>query len=159
MLLFTRRLTIQGEQLDRIKKYCTSGKPIVAVRTASHGFQNWLAFDKEVLGGDYQNHYGDRAKTKVSIVEKAKDHPILASFKEFESPGSLYKNPHLAKDVEVLLTGNNGVHVEPITWTRNYKSGSIFYTSLGHPKDFEEESFKRMLANALFWAANRGAAK
>src|SRR5262249_33247299 len=77
MLLFTRRLTIKGEQLDRIKKYCTSGKPIVAVRTASHAFQNWLAFDKEVLGGDYQNHYGDKAKTKVRIVEKANGHPIL----------------------------------------------------------------------------------
>src|SRR5262249_40928741 len=62
MLLFTRRLTIKGEQLERVKKYCTSGRPIVAVRTASHAFQNWLALDKEVLGGDYQNHYGEKAK-------------------------------------------------------------------------------------------------
>jgi putative membrane-bound dehydrogenase-like protein len=151
MLLFTRRLTIKGEQLERIKKYCASGKPIVAVRTASHAFQNWLALDKEIFGGDYQNHYGDKTKTKVSIVEKAKDHPILSGFKEFYSLGSLYKNPHLGKDVEVLLTGDNGEHVEPIAWTRAYKGGRIFYTSLGHPKDFEEESFRRMLANALLW--------
>ena len=39
-LLFTRRLTIKGEQLERVKKYCQSGKPIVAVRTASHGFHS-----------------------------------------------------------------------------------------------------------------------
>ena len=50
MLLFTRRLTISGEQLERVKKYCRSGKPIVAVRTASHAFQNWLALDKEISG-------------------------------------------------------------------------------------------------------------
>jgi type 1 glutamine amidotransferase len=155
MLLFTRRLTIKGEQLDRIKKYCTSGKPIVAVRTASHGFQNWLAFDKEVLGGDYQNHYGDKSKTKVHIVKKAKDHPILAGLKPFESPGSLYKNPHLAKEVEVLLTGDNGEQTEPIAWARTYKGGRIFYTSLGHPRDFDNENFKQLLVNALFWTAQR----
>jgi putative membrane-bound dehydrogenase-like protein len=155
ILLFARRLTIKGEQLERIKKYCTSGKPIVAVRTASHAFQNWLALDKEVFGGDYQNHYSDKLKTSVKIAEKAKDHPILAGFKQFESAGSLYKNPHVAKDVEVLLVGDNGEHTEPIAWTRNYKGGRIFYTSLGHQKDFEDENFKRMLVNALFWAANR----
>ena len=155
MLLFTRRLTIKGEQLERVKKYCTSGKPVVAVRTASHAFQNWLALDKEVLGGDYQNHYGETMKTRVSIVENAKNHPTLAEFKPFESPGSLYKNPNVAKDVEVLLTGNNGQHVEPVAWTRPYKGGRIFYTSLGHPKDFENENFKRILANALYWTAKR----
>jgi type 1 glutamine amidotransferase len=152
-------LTIKGDQLERIKKYCTSGKPIVAVRTASHAFQNWLAFDKEVLGGDYQNHYGEKTKTRIKIVEKAKDHPILAGFKPFESPGSLYKNPHLANDVEVLLAGDNGEHAEPIGWTRSYKGGRIFYTSLGHPKDFEDENFKRLLANALFWSTRREIAK
>jgi type 1 glutamine amidotransferase len=91
----------------------------------------------------------------VIIVEKAKDHPILAGVKPFESPGSLYKNPHVAKEVEVLLTGDNGEHTEPIAWTRTYKGGRIFYTSLGHQKDFEDENFKRMLVNALFWTTNR----
>jgi putative heme-binding domain-containing protein len=155
ILLFARRLTIKGEQLERIKKYCTSGKPIVAIRTASHAFQNWLALDKEVFGGDYQNHYSDKLKTKVEIVDKAKDHPILAGVKPFESPGSLYKNPHVAKDVAILLMGDNGENTEPIAWTRTFKSGRIFYTSLGHQRDFENESFKRMLVNALFWTANR----
>ena len=31
-----------------MQKYVEAGKPIVAVRTASHAFQNWLALDKEV---------------------------------------------------------------------------------------------------------------
>src|SRR5437868_7106891 len=29
MLLFARRLTISGQQLERVKRYCNSGKPIV----------------------------------------------------------------------------------------------------------------------------------
>jgi type 1 glutamine amidotransferase len=57
----------------------------------------------------------------------------------------------------VLLVGTSPESSEPVAWTRNYKSGRIFYTSLGHPRDFAEESFRRLLANALFWASGREA--
>src|SRR5260370_9439502 len=42
-LFFTRRLTIDGKQLERIKKNCEAGKPIVALRKAGHRFRNWLS--------------------------------------------------------------------------------------------------------------------
>jgi putative membrane-bound dehydrogenase-like protein len=159
MLLFTRRLTISGEQLERIKKYCKSGKPIVAVRTASHAFQNWLALDKEILGGNYQNHYGAGPVTDVHIVTKAKDHPILAGIKPFMSQASLYKNHGVAKDVEVLLTGSIPGHTEPVAWSRIHKGGRLFYTSLGDPKDFENEDFLQLLVNALSWTTKSTLAK
>jgi putative membrane-bound dehydrogenase-like protein len=155
MFLFTRRLTISGEQMERVKKYCKSGKPIVAVRTASHAFQNWLDLDKEVLGGNYKNHYGAGPITEVAIVEKARGHPILAGVTPFCSPASLYKNPGVGKDVEVLLTGTIPGHTEPIAWTHLHAAGRVFYTSLGHPDDFKEKNFQRLLVNALFWVSNR----
>jgi hypothetical protein len=31
----------------------------------------------------------------------------------------------------------------------------VFYTALGHPQDFQEESFRRLVVNALFWTAGR----
>ena len=58
LLVFTRRLNTTGDELDRFKAYCAAGRPIVGVRTASHAYENWLDFDEEVLGGDYQGHYG-----------------------------------------------------------------------------------------------------
>jgi putative heme-binding domain-containing protein len=159
MLLFTRRLTIDGEQLKQVKKYCQAGKPIVGVRTASHAFQNWLALDKEILGGNYQGHYETGPPVEVRIEEKAKGHPILVGVKPFQSPGSLYKNKGLAKNTEVLLTGSIPGYEEPIAWTHMHDGGRVFYTSLGHPKDFADENFKQMLVNALFWTANREVAK
>jgi putative membrane-bound dehydrogenase-like protein len=155
VLLFTRRLTIDGKQLEMVTKYCKAGKPIVGVRTASHAFQNWLQLDKEVFGGDYKNHYKAGPLCEVRIVEKAKEHPILAGVKPFKSVASLYRNPDLAKDVEVLLTGTIPEHTEPIAWTRLHNGGRVFYTSLGHPKDFQDENFQRLLANALFWTTQR----
>ncbi len=155
MLLFTRRLKISGDQLERVKKYCLSGKPIVGLRTASHAFQNWLALDKEVFGGNYQMHYKEGPPCEVKFAPGAAKHPILDGVHPFESKGSLYKNTGLAKDVDILLTGSIPDHTEPIAWTRNYKGGRIFYTSLGHQKDFDEPNFLRLISNALFWTAQR----
>jgi len=157
MLLFTRRLKLEGDQLERIKKYCQSGKPIVGVRTASHGVQSWLELDREVLGGNYKGHYGEGPQIKLSINEKGTAHPIFAGVREFPPGGSLYKNMGLVEDVEVLATGSidKPVASEPVAWTRMHKGGRVFYTSLGHPKDFENENFQRLLANSLLWTASR----
>jgi type 1 glutamine amidotransferase len=31
--------------------------------------------------------------------------------------------------------------------------GQSFYTSLGHPDDFKQKEFRRLLRNALYWSA------
>ena len=155
ILLFTKRLKLSGDELERIKKYCLSGKPIVGVRTASHAIQTWLDLDHEVLGGNYKGHYADGPLTQTEIVAAAKNHPVLTGVTPFRSAGSLYKNKGLSDDVEILLTGTTPEATEPIAWTRNYKGARIFYTSLGHPQDFTEPSFRRMLVNALFWTTGR----
>jgi type 1 glutamine amidotransferase len=152
MLLFTRRLTIQGESLERVKRFCQRGGAILGLRTASHAFQNWLALDKEVLGGDYQGHYGNQVLPRIEVVASQKDHPVLAGVGPFMAGGSLYRNPAPAKDVTVLLTGMIPGHTEPVAWTRLHRGGRVFYTSLGHPDDFHQASFLKLLVNALFWA-------
>jgi len=154
MVLLVRRLTIAGEQLERVKRYCRRGGAIVALRTASHGFQNWLAMDKEVLGGDYQGHYGNEP-VEVKIAEAAKDQPVLAGVEPFTSQGSLYKNIELAKDATVLLTGTIPGHSHPVAWVRPHQGGRVFYTSLGHPDDLKQPSFLRLLLSAIAWTAQR----
>ena len=155
MLLFTRRITLPEDQLKIVRAYCRAGRPVVGVRTASHAFQNWLAFDKEVLGGNYQGHYGAGPKAEVAFEEKAKDHPVLAGVRPFASAYSLYMNTGLAADVTLLATATSAGKTEPVAWTRMHNGGRVFYTSLGGPDDFRDENFRRMLTNALFWAAKR----
>ncbi|MSU80746.1 MAG: hypothetical protein EXS16_21995 [Gemmataceae bacterium] len=154
-VLFTRRLKVQGDQLERIKKYCTSGKPLVGIRTASHAIQTFLELDKEVFGGNYKGHYKDGPLTEVELPQTSRSHRILNGVTSFKSKGSLYKNTGLAEDVAVLLHGSADGKKEPIAWTRDFKKGRIFYTSLGHQKDFEEESFLRLMTNAILWSAQR----
>jgi trehalose utilization protein len=155
MLLFTKRLELRADQLELVKKYCLAGRPIVGVRTASHAFQNWLELDHLILGGDYQGHYGDGLVTKVAIASGAANHPILAGIQPFETPSKLYKNPHLAKDTNLLLSGSIPDHTEPVAWTRENRGGRVFYTSLGAPNDFEMKAFQTLLTNAIFWTARQ----
>ena len=152
MLLFVRRMTIDGEQLERIKRYCRRGGPIVGVRTASHGLQNWPEMDKEVFGGDYQGHF-DNESIEVGIVAAAEDHCVLAGVEPFVSRGSLYRNPNIARDATVLLTGTFSGHTHPVAWTRLHHGGRVFYTSLGHPDDFRQPNFLRLLLNAVLWTS------
>ncbi len=70
-IFFTRRLQIDGDALETVKKFVKSGKPIIGIRTASHGFQNWLEMDKEVFGGDYKDHFGAKMECEVKPAEKA----------------------------------------------------------------------------------------
>jgi len=155
LFVFCRRTEPREAHLKAIQQWCAAGKPVVGVRTASHAFQNWLAFDREVLGGNYKGHYGRGPAAEVHFVEGAKDHPILAGVEPFASPYSLYRNTRLAGDVTLLATATAGDHTEPVAWTRVHNGGRVFYTSLGGPEDFRNPNFQRMLTNALFWTAKR----
>ena len=41
----------------------------------------------------------------------------------------------------------------PVAWTWKTEQGArSFYTSLGHPEDFQVESVQRLVVNAIHWA-------
>lgn len=156
LVLFTRRIVLPPEQMEIVKKHIDAGKPVVGIRTASHGIQNWVpdvkVFDKEVLGGSYDGHYkNDEPADVTPLVD---EHPVLTGIPPFKTIGKLYKNEALAKDVKVLMNATNASgQTQPVVWTRTHNGGKIFYTSLGVQKDFENPDFRKLLVNAVTWAA------
>lgn len=153
--IFFKRMNLEGRQLEMFREHVRSGKAIVAVRTASHAVQTWLEFDREILGGNYQGHYEKEPDTVIELTEVGRTHPILQGIQLKSAPGPLYKNSGHAEDITVLLTGSNPGQKEPLAWTREVNKGRVFYTSLGNVETFNDEQFRRMLANALFWTAGR----
>ena len=156
-----------------IKDYVASGRPVLGIRTASHAFDakakiprpndglgdtkenaseylaQWEDFDKDVLGGNYQGHYGHLDMgTDVFIVPGMEEHPLLKGVDpKFNSPNWLYKNRNLrSNNIQVLLLGSNpGVPDEPVLWINN----NVIYTSLGHWDDWKIESFRNLMLNAV----------
>ena len=155
-VFFIRRMTLPEAELNRIKAYASSGKPIIGLRTASHAFENWKAWDAEVLGGNYGNHHGKTLQVKTAIEPSAQAHPILAGVTNFTSDGSLYRNTPLPAASKVLMRGSiPNQPAEPIAWTHSYKGARVFYTSLGHPHDFQVPAFRQMLVNAIYWGLDQ----
>jgi type 1 glutamine amidotransferase/nicotinamidase-related amidase len=169
MVLSVRRRVPPSDQLQVIRDYLESGKPMVGIRTASHAFSlrdkpdGWPAFDTEVLGGSYQMHYANAPDkgpaTILTVVPEAAQHPILTGVAgEFSSKSHLYRNKSLAKSATPLLRGKigaDGKENEFVAWTNAYKGGRIFYTSLGYIDDFSEPSCRRLLLNGIYWAMEK----
>lgn len=171
-LLFVsvRRRTPPTEQLDAVRAHLAAGKPLVGIRTACHAFAlrpadppppaqhaTWQDFDPVVLGGHYTNHHPAGPVTTVTLGPAGKSHPILkgVSVNNLSSAGSLYKVSPLEKDAAVLLVGAiPNEPAEPVAWTHTYgpNQARVFYTSLGHPDDFKNTQFRRLLSNGIAWA-------
>jgi len=177
-VIFVRRRALRTDQMAYLHKFFERGRPLVGIRTASHAFdpkgqvppgtvfktvgsvpqslEDWVAFDGQVLGGNYQGHYGHNPEgTDVHIVPGMQRHAILQGLptQGFNSPSWLYKNTPLSPTVQVLLTGTiPGEAPEPLLWTNRYKESRIVYTSLGHWNDWQIPAFRQMVTNALFWA-------
>jgi len=151
LMLIGQPAKIDRGQLRRVRNHCRRGGAVIGVRTAGQGSPPWAELEGEIFGGNYRGDYANES-TEVEIVAAAKNHPVLAGVEPFVSPGSLQKNPRIAADATLLLTGACPGHVQPVAWTRLDHGRRVFYTSLGHQRDFRQASFLRLLANAVFWA-------
>ncbi len=166
LVISTRRRATPKPMMVALRAHLAAGKALVAIRTASHGFdprdkhvtddRTWRRFDREILGVEYQNHYGGGSETVVRQIPGAAAHPILNNvLPEFRSKSSLYRGRNPATTVIPLLEGrleNGQSEVEPVAWINTNGNRRVFYTSLGGPEDFADFSFRRLLLNGMLWA-------
>ena len=161
-VIFVRRIALEPEKMAMLKDYVASGRPVLGIVTASHAFEvrgnvlaesgeslvQWPEFDKQVLGGNYQDHYR-LPETGISTVPGMEGHPLLKGVEpKFTSSMILYKNRPLSSDkIQVLLLGSNpDVPDEPVVWINN---SNVIYTSLGNWSDWNIESFRNLMFNAV----------
>ncbi len=173
LFISLRRRTPPKEQLDAVRAHLNAGRPLCGIRTACHAFApspadqeklptnprlaQWPEFDPEVLGGHYTGHHGPGSKVLITTALGAGEHPILqgVDVNKLQGNGSLYKVSPLSGAVAPLLIGAiPDKPTEPVAWTCLYgpKKARIFYTSLGHPNDFKNPEFRRLLLNGVRWA-------
>jgi type 1 glutamine amidotransferase len=170
LVLSVRRRPLVPDDLNAIRRYLERGRPLAAIRTSSHAFcrrdgpppaglAEWRDFDQTILGCHYRNHHGDQVRTFVRPEPAATTHPILAGMPPDEFPvfGSLYMCGPLTPATTLLMTGRaeQVQPHEPVAWVSvTPHGGRVFYTSLGHPRDFTLPPFVRLLRNGICWAAD-----
>jgi len=175
-VFFLRFRALPDKQMKLILDYVNSGKPIVGLRTSTHAFRYPAGhknekynekFGIDVFGQKWITHHGHKSTTEVSIIPEMRQHPILRGiYGSFPCSSWLYHVTPLAGDCKPLLMGN-AVNsnitknqnkyplTQPVAWTKTYNGARVFFTTLGHPKDFEEYAVRRLLMNGIYWASGK----
>jgi type 1 glutamine amidotransferase len=122
----------------------------------------------------HHGHFGDGHEllTEVTINTQFQNHPVLRGVKPFRAYSWLYHveggRDHLSGDCQRLLIGRarKTSHekeldrfpiTNPVAWTKTSPPGSgrparVFFTTLGHPFDFQLESMRKLAVNGILWA-------
>jgi nicotinamidase-related amidase/type 1 glutamine amidotransferase len=169
LFVSARRRPLPAAELAVLQAHVAAGKPVLGIRTASHAFHlrdkpapeglaDWPDIDATVFGGSYSNHHSRDMASVAWLLTEAREHPILAGIPVAEFPvhGGLYQTAPLAAGAVELLRGKAaGIEQEePVAWTFiRADGGRSFYTSLGHPDDFQRPEFTTLVTNAVAWLA------
>ena len=180
-IFFMRFLKLPDEEWQPIEDYIKSGKPVIGLRTANHSFKypkghdrfDWNdGFGRRVIGTPYIVHQS--SVTQVSVVEKHLKHPIMTHVDtaNWESLGTLYltrlesgcislvsgmgtgKGRLLERSFGTTLVNQSEADIVAWAWENEW-GGKVLGSTLGHPGDFAEESFTRMLVNGACWAVGK----
>jgi type 1 glutamine amidotransferase len=150
MVLFTRFRDLPDDQMKHIVDYINSGKPIVALRTATHAFNfknhktyaryNYNSkdpkggFGRQVLGETWVSHYGAHQKqsTRGLIAEGQEKNPIVKGCADVWGPSDVYGLTTLEGDCKPVIMGQvlegmkptdkpaAGKKLVPIAWTKTF---------------------------------------
>ena len=161
LVLSLRRRGIPMDEMKMLKEYIHKGKPLLAIRTATHGFApniklpegyaEWKEFDKEVLGCNYQGHEVANSLTQILPISNHFKNINFNKVKEEKLASHLYKVSPLVKDAKVMLQGKSlpGGKVEPIIWVRDNIEGRTGCFTLGHFDEMKYEEIQQLLKSTI----------
>ena len=148
--------SINGEQLGPLLEAVRSGVGIAGV----HGGM-CDAFRQEteyqfMCGGQWVSHPGGGGITyNVHIVDP--NHPLTKGMHDFKVTSEQYYM-HVDPAISVLATTNFPDYnnaIMPVTWTKTYGKGRVFYCSLVHVSQVfdQDPQILPMVINGMIWAA------
>lgn len=147
VIWMSRFMQLSDTQMKYFHDYFDSGKPVIALRTANHGFWGRANYSlqgksislRELLGGTFMGHHGGwhRESTRGILVPENKMHPVLIGVSDIWGTSDVYrchneKHP-FPQDCTALVMGQPLINLEPgappnaekeplpIAWTKTWK--------------------------------------
>lgn len=159
----TGELPISDAQKAAFLDFIRSGKGFVGIHSATDTFYKWPEYG-ELIGGYFDQHPWHQ---EVTINVEDPQHPATHHLqKTFKLTDEIYQFKDFSRSrVHVLLSldassvdlNKPAVHRTDkdfaLAWCRNYGSGRVFYTALGHrPEVWQDERFQQLILGAVRWA-------
>lgn len=129
-------------------------------------------FGRQVLGETWIAHHGKHKSESTRGIVVDEDHPIASGIADGDiwGPTDVYRVRLPLPEAHVIFRGQilKGMEPDddpvtdprndptmPIGWTRHYKGGRVFTTTMGAATDLPSEGVRRMLVNATLWCVGR----
>jgi putative heme-binding domain-containing protein len=126
-------------------------------------------FGKQIFGETWVSHHGKHGSESTRGLVADPGHPIATGIKDGDiwGPTDVYGvhlpltgDGHAVFNGQILtgmnpndepVADNRNDPLMPIGWTRTYKGGRMFTTTMGSADDLPSEGVRRMLVNAAYW--------
>lgn len=162
----TGELPMSRVQKGALLDFVRSGRGFLGVHSATDTFYTWPDY-LDLVGGYFNDHPWHQAVT-IEVVDPGD--PLVAFLGNslqiedeiYQISDFDYRGSHvlLRLDQSSVDLSTSGVHQRfygwPLTWTRLYGQGRVFYTALGHEAAvWRDPRYQRLLTNAILWAMRR----
>jgi uncharacterized protein len=152
-------------QKQNFVNFFREGAPAIFLHHSLVSYQQWDQFP-EIIGGRYYNksplitEHGDTllsvyqhdVRYKVNIVDA--EHPITLGMEDFEILDEVYNHYYVKDDVEVLLTTDHPLSGHELGWINTFGNSRVVFLINGHGETaYENPNFRKLLHNAIHWAA------
>jgi hypothetical protein len=145
-IMLIRFRELPDDQSQYIENFLKAGKPIIGLRTSTHGFaysknlnspfakwaynskvKDWeRGFGQRIFGETWVNHHGIHAKegtrALVDGVKQMNGHPILRGVDDIWGASDVYGVKNLPKEADVLIYGQTTAGMNdqaPVMWEKS----------------------------------------
>lgn len=164
VLLYDMPRTITEPQKAKFLGTFEKGTGLVVTHHALVSFPGWPDYER-IIGGRYvsppdkggapgakPSGYEHDIDIPVTVVKP--DHPITRGLGDFVIRDEIYWDFRVGADITPLLTTTHPKSGNPLAWHRTEGRSRVAYILFGHgPSAFGDPNYRRLMANALRWAA------
>jgi type 1 glutamine amidotransferase len=166
MVLYNYNQKLSKPQRQNFLKLLDRGVGLVVLHHAIVAYPQWDQWER-IIGCKYYVRPTERDGVKhprsqakhgqdMNIHVADPNHPITRGLKDFRVHDETYGRWTYFPGSRVLLTTDHPLNVQQIAWVKMHRNSRVLFFQLGHGQPtYSDESFRRVLARGIRWAARR----
>jgi len=166
VVLYDMAQNITEAQKEKFMSLFKRGVGLVVLHHALVSYQHWPEYE-QIIGGRYQEpdpnqsgkvteEVGWKHDEEIPVVILTTNHPVTAGLRDFTIHDEIYWGYRVGNDVTPLITTTHPKSGKPLGWARTQGKSRVVYLQLGHGKEaFENENYRKLLAQSIRWTAGR----
>ncbi len=159
---------LSPDQLAAFERFVARGGGVVALHAAGDDSHKEPWYDSTIIGTTFIGHpNGDDHIQTAQVIVDQPQHPVMAGVaRTFPLADEWYSfsNDPATRGMTVLARVDEKSYrvggklamgaTHPVAWVNPRAKGRVFYSALGHePAVYDDVNVRRMLTNAVRWAA------